>query len=280
MIVFDEPSTAYSWTKDQLREMQTIGLAPTMGALHAGHVSLVERARQECDVVIATIFVNPTQFGPQEDFARYPRTLERDLQMLEAAGVHAVFTPSVEGLYPRGYKTFVEVEDLSSVWEGAIRPTHFRGVTTVVLKLFNIIPATHAYFGRKDLQQCEVIERMTRDLHLATRIVRCPIVREHDGLAMSSRNAYLSADERARARCLYEAIQTAERLVKQGERNSDKVLASVRQALAAGTPDAVDYAAIVDAESLETTPRIDSGNALILAARFGKTRLIDNALFA
>ena len=279
MIVFEEPSAITAWVLDARREREAVGLVPTMGALHAGHLSLVQKAKHECDVVVTTIFVNPTQFGPQEDFSRYPRPLHNDLALLESAGVDAVFIPDRDAMYPRGFQTSVHASEVSKEWEGAVRPTHFQGVMTVVLKLFNLIPATQAYFGQKDLQQFAVIERMTLDLNVPVRPIRCPIVREPDGLAMSSRNVYLSPQEREQAACLYRAIQRSENAVRAGETDADKLTALAKDVIVQAQPSAIDYVAVVDAHSMQSVTTVGDGSALILAARFGNTRLLDNTVF-
>ncbi|GDY10097.1 pantothenate synthetase [Planctomycetia bacterium] len=257
---------------------QIIGCVPTMGALHAGHISLMQQAHAECDFVIATLFVNPTQFGPQEDLQKYPRPFEADCDKCRVAGVDLLFHPSVESIYPPGYSTFVEVEGLTTKWEGAVRPTHFRGVTTVVAKLLNLTQPDKAYFGQKDFQQQAIIRRMCRDLDMPTEIVTCPTVRDPDGLALSSRNAYLNVTERASGLSLYRALCLARDKVRTGEKD----LAAIRLAMRAEmeqTPGvAVDYATIADPDSLvelnEPQPRM----VALVAARVGPTRLIDNLL--
>jgi pantoate--beta-alanine ligase len=257
---------------------RSIGCVPTMGALHAGHVSLLRQARTECEFVIATLFVNPTQFAPTEDLAKYPRPFETDREQCRAAGVDLLFHPSVESIYPPGFSTFVEVEGLTSQWEGAVRPTHFRGVTTVVAKLLNLTQPDKAYFGQKDFQQQAVIRRMCRDLDIPTEIVTCPTVRDPDGLALSSRNAYLSPSERASGLSLYRALNLARDRVLAGAKD----LAAIRLAMRAEmeqTPGVVvDYGTIADPDSLieltEPQPRM----VALVAARVGPTRLIDNLL--
>jgi pantoate--beta-alanine ligase len=256
----------------------TVGLVPTMGALHAGHLSLIEAARAETGYVVVSIFVNPTQFGPKEDLSRYPRTLERDREMCGQAGVDLVFHPEPAAMYPPGYRTFVEVTGLQDVLCGASRPDHFRGVATVVLKLFNLVRPDRAYFGQKDAQQALIIRQMVKDLNVPVEVRVCPIVREADGLALSSRNRYLEAGERRQAPVLHRALTEARRRIEAGERDA----AVVRQAmvdLIASTPDAVlDYAAVVDAESLESLGQLVPARPLLLAlaVKFGTTRLIDN----
>jgi pantoate--beta-alanine ligase len=254
----------------------SLGLVPTMGYLHEGHLSLVRAARADNAHVAVSIFVNPTQFGPNEDLSRYPRDEVRDLRLLEAAGVDAVFAPEPAEIYPDGFSTYVTVEGLTARLEGASRPTHFRGVTTVVLKLFNIVEPGRAYFGRKDAQQLAVIRRMTRDLDLPVEIIGLPIVREADGLAMSSRNVYLAPEQRAAALVLSRALRLAEEAYAAGERDA-RVIRDRMRARIAGEPLAsVDYVSIADAGTLDEVERIDAPALASLAVRFGPTRLIDN----
>ncbi len=260
------------------RAGRLIGCVPTMGALHAGHVSLMRQARVECDFVIATLFVNPTQFAPTEDLAKYPRPFETDREQCRAAGVDLLFHPGTESIYPPGFSTFVEVEGLTTKWEGAVRPTHFRGVTTVVAKLLNLTQPDKAYFGQKDFQQQAVIRRMCRDLDMPTEIVTCPTIRDPDGLALSSRNAYLSVSERASGLSLHRALCLARDKVRAGEKN----LAAIRLAMRAEmeqTPGvAVDYATIADPDSLVELSEPQPRMVALVAARVGPTRLIDNLL--
>lgn len=255
-----------------------IGCVPTMGALHAGHLSLVELARRQSDFVVVTIFVNPTQFAPTEDLARYPRPLEEDLAKCRHASVDLVFTPEVPALYPDDFETFVTVEKISTVLEGAHRPDHFRGVATIVLKLFNIVQPDIACFGQKDYQQQALIRRMVRDLDLPIEIVIGPTVREPDGLAMSSRNAYLSGEERTAALALYRSLQLARRMIVEGQTDPADVRAAMLGELTAGELVIPDYVTIADADSLEelTAPR--ERMVALVAARVGSTRLIDNLL--
>jgi len=249
-----------------------------MGYLHEGHLSLVRRAKAECGAAAVSIFVNPTQFGPNEDLARYPRDLERDLALLSELGTDLVFVPSVEEMYPKGFSTSVEVTDVTERLEGAARPGHFRGVATVVCKLLNIAQATRAYFGQKDAQQCVVIRTMVRDLNIPTEIVISPTIREADGLAMSSRNVYLSPAERSAAPVLYRALTAAQQRYAQGERSA-AVLRSEMQALIDAEPLAkVDYISVADPWTLHELERIEEGALISLAVRFGSTRLIDNLL--
>ena len=257
---------------------QTIGLVPTMGALHEGHASLCRAARTETGFVVATIFINPTQFGPSEDLSRYPRQLEQDLEVCAQEGVNLVFAPTAANMYPPGFRTYAEVHDLQNGLCGASRPGHFRGVVTVVLKLFNIVQPDVAYFGQKDAQQARIIQQMVRDLDVPVRLRICPIVREPDGLAMSSRNQYLDPDQRRRATVLYQSLQEARAMVEGGERDA----AVLQRRLAAridATPGALlDYAAVVDADSLQPVEHLRGTVLVALAVKFGATRLIDNIL--
>jgi len=255
-----------------------VGFVPTMGYLHEGHLSLVRAARAENQHVIASIFVNPTQFGPNEDFERYPRDPERDLSLLKHEGVDVVFMPPVEEMYPEGAATFVEVTGrVTEVLEAAHRPGHFRGVTTVVAKLFAIVEPTRAYFGRKDAQQLVVVRKMARDLRLSIEIVGCPIVREPDGLALSSRNAYLSSTEREAALVLSRALRKAQELFASGERDGEALRAPMLDVIGAEPLVRVDYVSVADPESLKELAHIERSALASLAVRIGATRLIDNA---
>lgn len=255
----------------------SVGLVPTMGYLHAGHIALATRARADNDHVIATIFVNPTQFGPNEDLAAYPRDLPRDLALLEEAGCDFVFTPSPEAIYPPGFQTYVTVEEVAQPLEGARRPGHFRGVATVVAKLFNLTRPTRAYFGQKDAQQVRVLQTMALDLNFDLEVVVCPTVREEDGLAMSSRNAYLTPEQRAAAPVLYRALTAAQQAWAHGERDPDRLRACMAEILAAEPLAAVEYVSAADAHSLAELHEPARGRVLLsLAVRIGRTRLIDN----
>jgi pantoate--beta-alanine ligase len=258
----------------------SVGLVPTMGYLHEGHLSLVRAARAADAHVLVSIFVNPTQFAPNEDLARYPRDEERDLALLEREGVDAVFAPGVEEMYPEGLSTYVTVEGLTARLEGASRPTHFRGVTTVVAKLLNIVQPERAYFGQKDAQQLAVVRRMARDLDLPVEIVGMPIVREADGLAMSSRNVYLSPEERQAALVLSRALRLASELCAAGERDAGVLRARMRALIDEEPLARADYVSIADPETLAELDRVDRPALASLAARFGTTRLIDNTLLA
>jgi pantoate--beta-alanine ligase len=257
---------------------QTIGLVPTMGALHEGHLSLLDAARAECDVAITTIFVNPTQFAPQEDFRKYPRDLDHDIALLATRGCDIVFAPSESEMYAAGHETFVDVGPSGKVLEGEFRPTHFRGVATIVLKLFQLVPADRAYFGRKDYQQTVIVRQMARDLNVPTEIRVCPIVREPDGLAMSSRNAYLSADERRRAAVLSQSLRLAERLAMEGESNVATMRRAMQQEIDKEGGVELQYIAFVADGTLNPVTRVDGPTTVALAAKVGETRLIDNTL--
>ena len=255
----------------------SLGLVPTMGYLHEGHLTLVRRAKAENDYVAVSIFVNPTQFGPAEDLAAYPRDLDRDLALLRQEGVDLVFNPSPAEMYPPGYESLIDTGSVSQPLEGQRRPGHFRGVATVVAKLFNIAQAQRAYFGAKDAQQVRVIQRMALDLDVPTAIVVVPTVREADGLAMSSRNVYLTPPERIAARCLSRGLRLAQERYAGGERSSDALRGVVRQAIAAEPPAVVDYISLADNETLvEIEGRVTRPALLSLAVRMGKARLIDN----
>lgn len=257
-----------------------VGFVPTMGYLHEGHLSLVRAARAENAHAIVSVFVNPTQFGPGEDYERYPRDEERDLALLQAEQVDAAFVPPVEEIYPAGDATFVEVAHLTERLEGAHRPGHFRGVTTVVAKLLNIVQPRRAYFGQKDAQQLLVVRRMVRDLHLDVEIVGLPTVREPDGLALSSRNAYLTPKEREAALVLFRALRRAEELFAAGERGGEALRAAMREVIAREPLARVDYVSVADAESLEELERIEGPALASLAVRIGGTRLIDNVILS
>jgi pantoate--beta-alanine ligase len=266
--------------KEQARqaraESRVIGLVPTMGALHAGHLSLIERARRECSLVIASIFVNPKQFGPNEDFSKYPRTFESDTEKLQRAGVDSLFAPEPSEIYPNGFSTYVSVDGLSDRLEGRSRPGHFCGVATVVMKLLQIVQPNFAYFGRKDAQQSRLIMQMVRDLNLDTEIVVCPPVREPDGLALSSRNVYLNPEERKAATVLYRALDAAKSELAAGARDRLQLRDVLQRTLGAERHARVDYAEIVDAESFEPVVRVNKPCYVLLAVFIGKTRLIDN----
>jgi len=257
---------------------KTLGLVPTMGALHEGHLSLVREAKAQCDVVAVSIFVNPTQFGPNEDFSKYPRTFESDCALLDKEHVDLLFAPSVEEMYPRNAVTYVTVEGLSEKLDGRSRPGHFRGVTTVVAKLFHVVEPDKAFFGQKDAAQCAIIRRMVRDLSLPVEIVVCPIVREPDGLAMSSRNAYLSPQQRKSALVLRRSLLEIEELFKQGERSPEKLTVAGKKIFSAEPSVRLDYVEIVDPDSLDRVSEISRPALVAVAAYVGPTRLIDNVV--
>ena len=260
------------------RKSRVIGFVPTMGALHDGHLSLIRAAHHETQVVVVSVFVNPLQFGPQEDYARYPRNLKRDLNLAKAAGCDIVFAPDVSQLYPAGFCTQVDVEELGDRLEGASRPGHFRGVATVVTKLFNLVHPTVAYFGQKDYQQALIIQRLVKDLHCPVSIRLMPIIREPDGLAMSSRNVSLSSDERRQAPVLSQALQRVKACIRDGERDAERLVDTARQTIAQQPSARIEYLALVDAKTLEPLTFLRGRVAVLAAVRFGATRLIDNLL--
>ena len=266
--------------KEQARqaraESRVVGLVPTMGALHRGHLALIERAKRECSTVITSIFVNPKQFGPTEDFSKYPRTFDSDREKLGQAGVDSLFSPEASDIYPQGFSSYVQVDGLSEKLEGRSRPGHFRGVATVVLKLLEIVQPNFAYFGRKDAQQSRIIAQMARDLNLDSEIVVCPIVREPGGLAMSSRNAYLNAEERKAATVLSRSLEAAKIEAMAGVRDPLQIQTVLHRVLGAEKAARVDYAEIVDAETFEPALRLSKPCFVVLAVFIGKTRLIDN----
>ena len=257
---------------------QRLGLVPTMGALHEGHLSLVRAAKARCDTVAVSLFVNPTQFGLNEDLAKYPRPYERDRELLEKEGVAILFAPSAEEMYPQGKATWVVVEGLSERLDGRSRPGHFRGVTTVVSKLFHIIEPDVAFFGQKDAAQSAVIRRMVSDLNFPVEIVICPIVREPDGLAMSSRNAYLNPDERQRALALHRSLNRVEDEFRAGERSAARLIAAATKVFAPEPQIRLDYFEIVDPDSLDPVEQIEHPALVAIAAYVGSTRLIDNRI--
>jgi pantoate--beta-alanine ligase len=260
------------------RQHLTVGLVPTMGALHQGHLSLIAAARARNDFVIVTVFVNPSQFGPHEDLARYPRPFDNDLRLCAESGVDLIFHPEPAAMYPPGFCTWVEVAGLQDVLEGSSRPGHFRGVATIVLKLFHLVGPDRAYFGQKDGQQARIIQQMVRDLDLSVEVIVCPTVREPDGLALSSRNRYLEPGQRSRAAVLHEALEEARSLFLAGERDAGKLARVLRDRVESTPGSALDYAAVVDADNLQPVATVDRAVLLALAVRFGSTRLIDNLL--
>ena len=259
-------------------EDRTIGLVPTMGALHDGHLSLVREARRMCDVVVVSVFVNPAQFGPGEDFQRYPRDLTKDTTLLADYNVEYIFAPSVEEIYPKGFSTYVTVEGLSEQLEGAVRPGHFRGVATVLTVLFNTVRPDFAFFGQKDAQQTLIVKRLVRDLAFDTEIVVLPTIRDSSGLALSSRNAYLNADERRAAAILYRALSQAKESYVEGERNARRLAETVRAQIEAEPRARLQYVSITDAETMEKLEQISDDRPVLIAiaAHLGNTRLIDN----
>ena len=268
-----------AWARERRASGATIGFVPTMGALHAGHRSLIHAAGHAADAVVVSIFVNPLQFGPREDYARYPRTLLQDLRLCKKDGVDVVFCPTTKEIYQRSFQTVVVVKELTRHFEGRARPGHFEGVTTVVSKLLHIVQPDEAFFGQKDYQQALVIRQMAEDLNLPAKITMHPTVRESDGLAMSSRNRFLSGPERKAAAVLFRALVTARTLIRRGERSGKKVQAAIIHVIR-GEPLAwLEYAAVVDADSLKEIPRLKGRVVLLLAVWIGKTRLIDNMVF-
>jgi pantoate--beta-alanine ligase len=253
-----------------------VGLVPTMGYLHEGHLSLVRRARAECAATVASIFVNPTQFGPNEDLSRYPRDVPRDLALLEAAGVDLAFVPEVTEMYPAGFDTRISVGGVTDVLEGALRPNHFDGVATVVAKLFNIVQPTRAYFGQKDAQQCSVIRKLVHDLDIPVEIIVVPTVREADGLALSSRNSYLTPDQRASAPTIHRALSAAQALFAAGERHAEVLRDAIRRVVDAEPSMQIDYVSIADPSTLRELETAAGGALASIAVRLGGTRLIDN----
>ncbi len=279
MQIFDNIVDMQKWAREQKKQGQSIALVPTMGYLHEGHLALVKEARRQCDKVIVSIFVNPIQFGAGEDFEQYPRDLKQDSAFLERERTDALFSPGIRDMYPGGYDTFVEVYgEITEKMCGASRPGHFKGVTTVVSKLFNICLPDRAYFGQKDAQQLLVVEKMVRELNFPLEIVRIPIVREVDGLAMSSRNVYLEREERAEALVLHRALQMAEKEIRNGEREIGVIQRKMEEMIKSSPRAVIDYIEINDADDL-STPQTCEGRILIaLAVKFGKTRLIDNLI--
>jgi len=258
------------------RQGKKISFVPTMGALHRGHLSLVKRAKKLGDFVVTSIFVNPTQFGPKEDYRKYPRDLKKDKELLQKAGCDLIFAPRVKDIYPVGYLTYIDVEELSQKLEGASRPGHFKGVCTVVAKLFNIVQPDFAIFGQKDAQQALIIKKMAEDLDFPVKIIVSPTVREKDGLACSSRNSYLITEERNQAKILYQSLKLGEKMIKAGEKNPLKVIKKMTEMIKQVPLAKIDYIALTDTQTLEPVRKIKGELLLSLAVKFGKTRLIDN----
>src|SRR5579862_286319 len=281
MQIFRTADELRQWSRNiRLASNNSVGLVPTMGALHAGHASLIRAAAASCSHVAVSIFVNPTQFGPNEDFARYPRTFDADCALAASTGATAVFAPPVDELYPQGASTFVDVENLSNRLDGLSRPGHFRGVATVVAKLLIGAEADRAYFGQKDAAQVSIIRRMVTDLRIGTEIVVCPIVRDADGVALSSRNAYLSPTERAQALTLSRAIRQVESLASSGERCAPSLISAARSVFASEPAVRIDYIECVDWSTLEPVETAASGTLFAVAAYVGTTRLIDNSIIS
>jgi pantoate--beta-alanine ligase len=278
MEIMQEPAAVRRITEDYRREGKSIGLVPTMGALHEGHLSLIRRCRIENDVAIMSLFVNPTQFNHQDDLDSYPRDLARDSGLAREAGVDIIFAPTIEGMYPQGYQTYVSLEQLTTRWEGASRPGHFRGVATVCTKLFTICRPHRAYFGQKDYQQSLVVRRLAADLNLDLEIVVLPTVREPDGLALSSRNVLLTPEERPQATVLSQALFQAQAAVRAGNRDAGRVRAAIEAKIRSAPLAVPDYVGVCEPESLEPLEKIEDRAVAVVAASFGTTRLIDNML--
>jgi pantoate--beta-alanine ligase len=278
MLIIESPEQMQHHVREVRRSGKRLGFVPTMGALHDGHISLVRTARTQADVVSTSVFVNPLQFGPNEDFSKYPRTFDRDRALLEAEKVDVLFAPKVEAMYPAGGVTEVEVKGITDKLDGRSRPGHFKGVTTVVAKLFNIVQPDLAFFGQKDAAQVAIIKQMVRDLNFDVRIVVCPIVRESDGLAMSSRNAYLDPTQRKQALVLYRALMRIHFLADQGVRNAAELIDAGKGVIAEEPGARLDYLEIVNADSLEPVQDVSGGALVAVAGYFGNTRLIDNVL--
>lgn len=278
MEVFSKIDDLRRKLKEEKRNGKSIGFVPTMGYLHEGHLSLVRQSIKENDLTVVSIFVNPIQFGPGEDFNRYPRDIERDKRLLEKEGVHYLFSPDEDEMYPAGFKTFVEVAEIGKKLCGKSRPGHFKGVSTIVLKLFNIVQPNRAYFGQKDAQQAIIIKKMVKDLNLDVDIVVMPIVREEDGLAMSSRNVYLNEEERKNAIVLYKSLREAEKMIRMGEKNAEKVVNRIKEVIMSYPEALIDYIEIVDTEELNPVNPIKGKVLIALAVYIGKARLIDNMI--
>ena len=276
MRIIRSPKTMQRICGGLKREGKIIGLVPTMGYLHEGHLSLVRIARKRSDVLVVSVFVNPTQFGPKEDFRRYPRDFQRDKSLLKQEGCDFVFVPGMKDMYPDGYLTYVDVDKITGGLEGATRPGHFRGVATVVAKLFNIVGPDMVVFGQKDAQQAVILKKMVEDLNYGIKMIIAPTVRERDGLATSSRNIYLSEEERKQAKVLYQALRAAKEMIRDGEKKSSKIVSGMRTLIGKQSLAEIDYIAITDADSLELLNKLEGEILISLAVRFGKTRLIDN----
>lgn len=278
--VFRTVKEINSYSSENKKQGKKIGFVPTMGYLHDGHLSLLKESKNKCDISVVSIFVNPTQFSPNEDLSRYPRDFERDENLLIENGADAIFYPDVEEIYPEGYETFINVEELSQKHEGEFRPTHFKGVSTVVAILFNSVMPDYAFFGRKDAQQAALIQKMVFDLKMNVEIVVCPIIREPDGLAMSSRNVYLSTGERKDALVLKSSLELAVDLIRKGETESKFILEEMKNLINGVKTSTLDYVKIIDASSFNEIKKIEKGKKIyiLVACKIGKTRLIDNEL--
>jgi pantoate--beta-alanine ligase len=276
MKTIHSPNEMQKTCMDLKKRGRTIGFVPTMGYLHEGHLSLIRVAKRESDVLVVSVFVNPTQFGPEEDFKRYPRDLKRDEKLLKELGCDYLFYPKAKDMYPEGYETYIEVENSTMILEGAFRSGHFKGVTTIVAKLFNIVQPDIAVFGQKDFQQAVVIKRMVKDLNFPVRIVVAPTIREKSGLALSSRNSYLSDEESKQALVLYQSLNLAKEMIKAGEKDSRKIKDKMRKLILNEPKAKIDYISINDSETLEPLKKIKGDVLISLAVKIGKTRLIDN----
>lgn len=279
MKIIKSPNSIYKTIAELKQQGKTIGFVPTMGALHAGHISLVKHARKENDIVVVSIFVNPTQFAPNEDLKNYPRPFRKDCEFLRNENTDFLFHPSPEAMYPNKSKTVIHVRKLHKFLCGSFRPSHFDGVTTVIAKLLNIVPATKVYFGQKDYQQSVIIKKMVDDMNIPVRIMVLPIVREKSGLALSSRNRYLSEVEKAEAANLYKSLKLARQMIKDGESNSKTIISEMKSFIKKNIADSkIDYISIVDPDSLNSLKRIDGKAVVALAVKVGKARLIDNII--
>ncbi|MGI6728186.1 MAG: pantoate--beta-alanine ligase [Anaerovoracaceae bacterium] len=278
MKILNTVTEVREYIKEQKKKGLSIGLVPTMGYLHDGHLSLIKKSTEKNDITVISIFVNPTQFSPNEDLDKYPRDFERDSKIAMENGVDVLFYPSVSELYPKNFQTYVTIENLSKHLCGKSRPTHFRGVTTIVSKLFNIVTPDNAYFGQKDAQQYFVLKRMVEDLNFDIHLVMCPIIREKDGLALSSRNVYLNQEERRQALCLNQSLKKAKELVVKGEKYADIIADYIKETIEKNDLANIDYIEVVDTETLESVQKIEGRILIALAVKFGNTRLIDNII--
>ncbi len=278
MKIFSNLQEIQKFIKKLKQQNKSVGFVPTMGALHQGHISLIRRARKENNIVVVSIFVNPAQFGPNEDLKKYPRSFEKDITICKSEGVDIIFAPKSKDMYPENYLTYITVEKLSDIMCGKFRPGHFRGVATIVAKLFNIVQPDRAYFGLKDFQQSVIVRKMVTDLNFSVKIINCPLVREKDGLALSSRNVYLSCEERKKALSLSRSLQTAKNLIKyKNVKSSEKIISEMRKIISPRV-DKIDYISLRDAETLEEVKYIKKKVVIAVAVFVGKTRLIDNII--